>query len=60
MADRKVLKPRKEEATPRWQTHVYLSEADYLALKAIAERDSRSVTMQIEHFVRNGIREAKP
>ena len=59
-ANRKVTKPRKEDAAPRWQTHVYLSEADYLELKAVAERESRSVTMQIEHFVRKGIREAKP
>lgn len=57
MSNRKVTKPRKD-AAPRWQTHVYLSEADYLELKTIAERESRSVTGQIEHFIRNGIREA--
>lgn len=55
MASR-VTTPRKETREPRWQTHVYLDEADYIALKQIADRESRSVTMQLQHFVRLGIR----
>ena len=55
----KVKKARKE-ADPRWQTHVYLSEADYTKLKAVAERDSRSITMQIQHYIRQGIAKEKP
>jgi hypothetical protein len=51
MSAAKVKKPRKE-AEPRWQTHVYLSEADYAALKSTADRESRSLTMQIQHFIR--------
>lgn len=58
-SNRKVAKPPKEAAEPRWQTHVYLSEADYAALKAVADRESRSMTMQIQHFIRLGIRGAK-
>lgn len=58
MSNRKVTKPRKD-AVPRWQTHVYLDEADYQALKTIADRESRSVTGQIEHFIRKGIRETR-
>lgn len=55
----KVAKPRKIAQGPRWQTHVYLSEADYSELKAIADRESRSLTMQIQHFIRQGIRSAR-
>lgn len=59
-ADRKVTKPRKDSPEPRWQTHVYLSEADYTKLKAVADRDSRSLTMQIQHYIRQGIAREKP
>ena len=58
--NRKVVKPRKEAQEPRWQTHVYLSEDDYAALKAVADRESRSMTMQIQHFIRMGIQGSKP
>lgn len=57
---RKATKPRKETKEPRWETHVYLNEADYLELKRIADQESRSVTMQLQHFVRLGIRAATP
>jgi hypothetical protein len=59
MGNRKVTKSRKEASEARWQTHVYLSEADYTLLKAIADRDSRSLTMQIQHFIRQGIAAAR-
>lgn len=60
-ANRKVTKPRKEASEPRWQTHVYLTETDYAALKVVADRDSRSLTMQIQHYIRQGIAaERKP
>lgn len=52
--NRKVTKPRKNQE-PRWETHVYLSEADYSKLKAVAEQESRSITMQIQHFIRVGL-----
>ena len=39
----------------RWQTHVYLSEDDFLRLREIAEKESRSTTMQIEYFLRQAI-----
>lgn len=39
----------------RWQTHVYLTEDDFLRLKQIAEKESRSTTMQIEYFLRQAI-----
>jgi hypothetical protein len=60
MPSRRVIKPPKKAKEPRWETHVYLNEADYLALKRIADQESRSVTMQLQHFVRLGIRSATP
>jgi len=39
----------------RWQTHVYLSEGDFMRLKEIADKESRSTTMQIEYFLRKAI-----
>lgn len=41
----------------RWQTHVYLSEEDFVALKEIADKESRSTTMQIEFFLRQALYE---
>ena len=46
------MAPVKKE---RWQTHVYLSEDDFVRLKSIAEKESRSTTMQIEFFLRKAI-----
>jgi hypothetical protein len=43
----------------RWQTHVYLTEEDFIALKEIADKESRSTTMQIEYFLRKAIAEHK-
>jgi hypothetical protein len=60
MSPTKVKKPHKEASEPRWQTHVYLSEADYAQLKQLADSESRSVTMQIQHFIRQGIAKTKP
>ena len=48
-----ILKKEPKEA--RWQTHVYLNEGDFLRLKAIADKESRSTTMQIEYFLRKAI-----
>lgn len=39
----------------RWQTHVYLTEDDFASLKMIADKESRSTTMQIEYFLRQAI-----
>jgi hypothetical protein len=41
----------------RWQTHVYLCEDDFVRLREIAEKESRSTTMQIEFFLRKAIAE---
>jgi hypothetical protein len=45
------MPPRKE----RWQTHVYLTEEKFVALKQIAEAESRSTTGQIEYFLNRAI-----
>lgn len=46
-------KIKKKES--RWETHVYLTVADYDLLKQIADRESRSVTMQIQHYIRTAL-----
>ncbi len=52
-----VAKAAKKKAKePRWETHVYLTEQDYNLVKQIADEESRSVTMQIQHFIRTGLR----
>lgn len=48
-------KVKKEPKATRWQTHVYLSEDDFMKLKKIAEAESRSTTMQIEYFLRQAL-----
>ncbi len=35
-----------------WQTHVYLPAADYKTLRLMAERESRSITKQIQYLLR--------
>jgi hypothetical protein len=49
---RKVGKRRDPDAEPMWQTHVYLSLEEIEALKRFADRDSRSMTKQIRHYIR--------
>jgi hypothetical protein len=44
------MMPRKVK--DMWQTHVYLPTRDYKLLKLMAERESRSITKQIQHLVR--------
>lgn len=46
---------KKAPKSTRWQTHVYLSEDDFMKLKEIADKESRSTTMQIEYFLRKAI-----
>ena len=53
---RKTTKKSKAE---RWQTHVYLDEEDRKLLLEIAERESRSVTMQIQHYIRIALQQAR-
>ena len=50
-----MAKVNKEPKPERWQTHVYLSADDFVELKKIADRESRSTTMQIEYFLRQAI-----
>lgn len=50
-----ATKAKKEPKATRWQTHVYLSEDDFVKLKKIAEAESRSTTMQIEYFLRQAL-----
>ena len=56
----RAKKPPREKPEPKWQTHVYLSEADFLLLKEVADKESRSTTMQIQHFIREGLAKHKP
>jgi hypothetical protein len=51
----KMTKPPKPPKEERWQTHVYLSPADFKRLAEIAERESRSVTGQIQYYIRQGL-----
>lgn len=51
----KAAKVKKEPKPVRWQTHVYLSESDFMKLKRIADAESRSTTMQIEYFLRQAL-----
>lgn len=46
------VKRRDPDAETMWQTHVYLSLEEIEALKRVAERDSRSITKQIRHYIR--------
>lgn len=50
-----MAKVKKQPKPERWQTHVYLTLDDALKLKQIADAESRSVTMQIEYFLRQAI-----
>lgn len=52
---RGVKKPPKVAKEPRWQTHVYLNEVDFKLLAEVSEKESRSTTMQIQHFIREGL-----
>jgi len=54
------VKPPKEPKEERWQTHVYLTPADFKKLAEIAERESRSVTGQIQHYIRMGLATCSP
>jgi hypothetical protein len=51
-APRKAGRTAKKSRDRRWQTHVYLDEDDYKQLREVADRESRSVTMQIQYYVR--------
>ncbi len=55
MSMARSAKKEKKPVKPKWQTHVYLDEIDFTLLKEIAERESRSTTMQIQHFIREGL-----
>lgn len=46
------VKPRDPDAETMWQTHVYLTLQEIEALKRVAERESRSITKQIRHYIR--------
>lgn len=46
---------KKEPKQQRWQTHVYLTVDDFMRLKEIADKESRSCTMQIEYFLRKAL-----
>ena len=50
-----MAKTKKEPKETRWQTHVYLTPDDFMRLKHIADTESRSMTGQIEYFLRRGI-----
>ncbi len=55
----KAVKKERKQPQPKWQTHVYLDEIDFALLKEVAERESRSTTMQIQHFIREGLAKHK-
>jgi hypothetical protein len=47
-------KPRREPDR-KWETHVYMTEAEKKALERVARQESRSVNGQIMHFIRQGL-----
>lgn len=49
-------KPRKNPER-KWETHVYLTEADHKLLQQRAEEECRSVTMQVLHYIKRGLAE---
>lgn len=49
-----MTKPRKTKE-PKWQTHVYLSAEQHKRLLQVAAEQCRSVTSQVEHFIRRGL-----
>jgi hypothetical protein len=44
---------------PRKETHIYLELQTYQQLKYVAERNKRSITAQIEIYVRRGLEAEK-
>ena len=55
-----MARVKKEPKPERWQTHVYLSAEDLVRLKQVADQESRSVTSQIEYFLRQALAAYKP
>ena len=46
---------RADKPAPRWATQVYLDGPRRRALEAVAERQKRSITKQIEAFIDAGL-----
>ncbi len=47
-------KPRKQPDRIK-QTHIYLAEEDYSALKQRADKEARSVNGQVLYYIRRGL-----
>lgn len=51
-----MKKPKKANATTdKWQTHVYLTEAEHKHLVQVAGEQCRSPTSQIQYFIRQAL-----
>lgn len=50
-----MKKTPKKAAPVKWDTHVYLDEKTRKAVEAVAGRERRTMTKQIEVFIHQGL-----